>query len=178
MQDARDNEENDMWINGDGHAANEPHGIISGVSNVVTGTGTATFAVGDPYALENAIRPRFKPRTRYIANSTIINQAYRLIGGGSTEPPIVNEARDRWLGKPLHEVSSMPSATSQGTRVVIAGDFQAGYVIVDRLGMQVEVVQHLFGANRRPTGQRGFLAISRTSGEVVNANALRALVKP
>jgi hypothetical protein len=55
-----------------------------------------------------------------------------------------------------------------------SGDFQAGYLIADRLGMSVELVPHLFGAtNRFPTGQRGLFAIWRTGGGVTAANALR-----
>lgn len=55
-------------------------------------------------------------------------------------------------------------------------DFQAGYLIADRLGMSVELIPHLFGAtNRFPTGQRGLFAIWRTGGGVTAANALRYL---
>ena len=59
---------------------------------------------------------------------------------------------------------------------MMLGDFKTGYLIADRLGMQVELIPHLVGAtNRFPTGQRGLVAIWRTGGGVVAANALRYL---
>jgi HK97 family phage major capsid protein len=67
----------------------------------------------------------------------------------------------------------MATGPTTGTKLIVAGDFQAGYLIAGRLGMSVELVPHLFGAtNRFPTGQRG-LAIWRTGGGVAAANALR-----
>ena len=59
--------------------------------------------------------------------------------------------------------------------LMIAGEFNAGFTIADRLGMQVELVPHLFGATRRPTGQRGIFARWRTGAAVVNRAALRYL---
>jgi hypothetical protein len=56
--------------------------------------------------------------------------------------------------------SAMVTTTTSGSRVMLAGDFQAGYLIGDRLGFHVELVPQLFGAaNRFPTRQRGVLAI-------------------
>ena len=58
---------------------------------------------------------------------------------------------------------------------MIAGDFTRGYTIVDRIGARFELVPHLLGSNRRPTGERGLFMYGRTSGGVVNLNALRSL---
>jgi len=41
--------------------------------------------------------------------------------------------------------------------------------------MNVEIVQHLIGANRRPTGQRGFYAYWRNTSKVLVNNAFRTL---
>ena len=49
-------------------------------------------------------------------------------------------------------------------------------MIVDRIGLSVELIPHLFGANQRPTGQRGLYAYWRISSKVVDANAFRALI--
>jgi HK97 family phage major capsid protein len=70
----------------------------------------------------------------------------------------------------------MGTGTTTGTKLIIAGDFQAGYLIADRLGMSVELVPHLFGATSRfPKGQRGLFAIWRTGGGVLAQNAFRYL---
>ncbi|MDP9266211.1 MAG: hypothetical protein M3O91_08880 [Chloroflexota bacterium] len=63
---------------------------------------------------------------------------------------------------PVRRYSTVASTTTTGSKVMIAGDLK-GSTIVDRLGMQVELVPHLFGAtNRYPVGQRGLFAIYRT----------------
>ena len=80
-----------------------------------------------------------------------------------------------WLGYRKYEASAMTYATTTGTKIAVAGDFRAGFVIVDRIGLQIEVIPHLFGANRRPTGQRGVYAFWRSGSKAVNPNALRYL---
>ena len=55
---------------------------------------------------------------------------------------------------------------------LIYGDFSQ-FVLVDRIGSTVEIVSHLFGSNRRPTGQRGALLWFRTGSAVVVPQAFR-----
>ena len=59
--------------------------------------------------------------------------------------------------------------------MAIFGNFSR-YKIVDRVGLTVDVIPHLFGANRRPTGERGIYAYWRNGAKVTDANAFRALV--
>lgn len=59
--------------------------------------------------------------------------------------------------------------------MLLLGDFSS-YVIGDRIGAQVEIVQHLFGsANRYPIGARGFFYYWRTGTCVLKPNGLRYL---
>jgi HK97 family phage major capsid protein len=58
---------------------------------------------------------------------------------------------------------------------MLYGDFRAGFYIADRLGMTVEIVSHLFGATRRPTGERGFFAYWRTGSKTVVPEAFKYL---
>jgi HK97 family phage major capsid protein len=87
----------------------------------------------------------------------------------------MNEARDRILGKPAVEWTSVPTSRATGTTIGLYGDFRAAYTIVDRLGMTAELVPHLFGASRRPTGERGFFSYWRTGAKTVVPEALRYL---
>jgi predicted phage gp36 major capsid-like protein len=48
-------------------------------------------------------------------------------------------------------------------------------VIADRIGTTVEFIPQLFGANRRPTGQRGVFMWFRTGSDSVADNAFRVL---
>lgn len=80
------------------------------------------------------------------------------------------------IGYPAYESSAMGTSIAAGGTIAVLGDFSK-YVIVDRVGMSVELVPHLFatGANR-PSGQRGLFAIWRNSAEVVDPNAFRKLI--
>ena len=55
------------------------------------------------------------------------------------------------LNIPQREWSSLPNVGA-GAKVAVVGDWKSGYVIVDRVGMSVELVPHLLGSNRRPSG--------------------------
>jgi HK97 family phage major capsid protein len=110
-----------------------------------------------------------------MGSNTIINQTYRFVGGNSTEPPIINDDRTLLVGKPFVENSAMATVTTTGTKFLAYGDFSRFY-IVDRIGLQIELIQHLFGASQRPTGQRGLFAYWRNSSKLIDANAIRVLI--
>jgi predicted phage gp36 major capsid-like protein len=58
--------------------------------------------------------------------------------------------------------------TTSGSTVLTIGDFNY-FAIVDRVGMSVEFIPHLFGgSNRYPTGQRGLYYWWRTSSQVLS----------
>ena len=86
------------------------------------------------------------------------------------------------LGRSVYENSNMDGAINTGATEtnypLLYGDFAAGMVIVDRVGSTLEVVPHLFGANRLPSGQRGALLWFRTGSDVVIPNAFRLLSIP
>lgn len=50
------------------------------------------------------------------------------------------------------------------------------YVVTQRVGSSVELIPHLFGANRRPTGQRGAWLWARYGADSINDAAFRMLV--
>jgi HK97 family phage major capsid protein len=96
--------------------------------------------------------------------------------GDLTEPRLMSENRDSVLGKPWRELSTMATTTTGGEAILLYGDVQRGYRIVDRLGLSIEVIPHVFGtANNYPTGERGVFCFGRVGAGVVNANALRVL---
>ena len=67
-------------------------------------------------------------------------------------------------------------STTTASRIMLAGDFQTGFLVTDVVGARVEIVPNLFGAtNRFPTGQRGLVMFWRTGAGVIVPNALRYL---
>jgi len=167
-----------------GTGTNQPGGVlnIGGTGGLTTTqrvltTTTAVYALGDPYLLKAALPARFINNATYVAAPGVWDTTYRFVGGNSTEPFQMPTRGGEMLGRPKVELSTMSTGvTTSGQKIMMLGDFKAGYLIADRLGMQVELIPHLVGAtNRFPTGQRGLVAIWRTGGGVVAANALRYL---
>jgi HK97 family phage major capsid protein len=181
LADARDQLDAAKFVTGV-PGSNEPVGILSvgqtgalTTSQRVQTADAAAFAVGDPWLLKAQVPPRFVANTSVVANPRIFDLTYRFTGGNAAEPPIMPTRDGACFGRPAFELSTMVSTTTTASRIMIAGDFKQ-FVIGDRLGFQVELVPHLFGAtNRYPTGQRGVLAIWRTGSAVVVPNGLRYL---
>jgi HK97 family phage major capsid protein len=72
--------------------------------------------------------------------------------------------------------STVDKPATSGDVVAVYGNVREAYSIVDRVGFSVELIPHLFGSNRRPTGQRGLYAYWPVGAGVVNPNAARVLV--
>jgi HK97 family phage major capsid protein len=113
-----------------------------------------------------------------VAAPTIWVQTYRFVAQGSTIEPRQFSDGDRggdFLGRPKQELSTMVATTTTGSRIMVAGDWSQ-FKICDRIGMQVEVVPHLFGpTNRFPLGMRGIYAWWRVGSGVLVPNAFRYL---
>jgi HK97 family phage major capsid protein len=174
ISDGRDVLDADKFLTGSG--TDEPAGLLTGLTNtqrVQTAT-AATFAIGDSYALKAALPARFVPRASFAANPATLDAIYRQAGGGSTEPQPLPERDGKWLGVRKAEWGNMATGAATGAKLAIYGDF-SNFVIADRIGMTAEIVNHLFGANRRPTGERGLFCYWRTGSKVVVPNGFRFL---
>lgn len=171
-----------------GTGSGQPKGVITAVAaaspSVVVAPATAeTLAADDVFAVQSALPPRFQPNASWTANLGIANLLRQMeTTNGALKFPELAANPPALLGKPFYENSNMvakldPNATDTG-RVLLYGDFAQGFVIADRIGSTIELVPHLFGSNRRPTGQRGALLWFRTGSDVVAANAFRLLAIP
>jgi len=180
LADAKDVEEAASFITGDGTTGQQPGGIPttldSSTSHVAEGTG-GTFADSDVYKLEEELPVRFRDRASFLANKSVYNKIRQFAD---------NDGHDLWerigagqpaqlLGYNAYEASAMASPGTATNLYLLFGDFSQ-FLIVDRVGMDVELVPHLFGADRRPTGQRGLYAIWRNDSKVLVDNAFRVLV--
>lgn len=178
LADAKAEEEAGSFLNGNGTppAANGLIATLAGASDVGVAT-TGAFVVGDLYELEQSLPPRFRGRGRFMGNKAIYN-AVRQFGttdGHALWERIGNGQPPELLGYPAHEASEMLATHASGERFLVFGDFSQ-FLIVDRLGMNVELVPHLFAtANNRPTGQRGLLAVWRNNSKILVDNAFRVL---
>lgn len=186
IQDAKDDEEATSFTTGDGVDPN-PQGVVTGAATTVAASGVASFAAADIYKTEEALGPRFRPRAVWVSNRFTYNKVrqfdtaggaqlwMQLERGLDNQVPRGGNTGAQLIGYPAYEASAMAAALTTGSKIAVLGDFRH-FLIVDRIGLEVEVVQHLFGTNRRPTGQRGILAYWRNSSKVISANAFRTLV--
>ncbi len=162
-----------------GTGTGQPKGVITaltGGSSVVNSGTAATLAASDIYAVQNALPPRFQAGAQWCASLGILNTLRQFeTGSGALKFPGLHDNPPTLLGRNALELSNMAATTTTGSKALLYGDFKSGYVIVDRLGSTLELVPHLVGANRRPTGQRGALLWYRVGADVVVPNAFRML---
>jgi HK97 family phage major capsid protein len=175
MIDAVDQLDSAKFLEGDASGtAPEPEGILNGLSTTqrVQTDATGTLALGDVWALKAALPPRFVGNATFLAAPAILDTIYRFVGGGSTEPPVMPTRGGEVAGLRQGEWSAMDATTTSGDVVAIVGDLR-NYVIVDRLGWQVELISHLLGSNRRPIGARGLYGIGRRGAKIAVPEAFR-----
>jgi HK97 family phage major capsid protein len=196
ITDAKDVLEGNKFTLGAGHTSSEPSGLLTGATSTVSAGGSSAFAIADLYSLEESLPPRFRPLAQFIGNRHVYNLVrqfgssanqnlwmpiIRPDGGplaqglSNTGPNGDGNLSMRLLGYPTNEASDMTTQVFTGSKILALGDPNY-YLIVDRIGMTVEFVPHLFGTNRRPTGQRGLYAYWRNTGTVVDPAGWRVLV--
>ena len=188
LQDAKDELEAVKFTLGSG--TNEPFGVITGATTITTTVGTAAFVVADLYALEAALGPRFRPRASAVMNRFVAQKIrqFDTAGGASiwidnlklgldNQVPTPGSYGAAVLGYPTYESSAMDATLATGSEIIVLGDFSY-FVIVDRVGLTVEAIPHIFnaaGTLTLPTGMRGLYAYWRNGSKVVDANAFRTL---
>jgi HK97 family phage major capsid protein len=173
--DSKDRLEAAAFVSGTGHASTQPEGLLVGATAVVTAAGSTVIATGDIYALKEALPPRFQPRARFFGSNVPLDRIRALTGPGSTQGLLWDDAGPSLLRKPVHEDSAMPTTMTSGSSILSYGDF-TNYLIVDRVGMTVELAPLLFGAaNRYPTGQRGLYMWWRVGAKTLTFKSFRTL---
>jgi HK97 family phage major capsid protein len=180
LADAKDTLEASKFATGTG--TNEPQGVVTGATNTVNATTGQAFDLEDVYRLRQALPPRYRPRATFLGDIAILDRVrqFETAAGGTGSGVVwVDSLQDdlpsRLFGKAVYEFSEMVDVTTTGSKFLLYGDFSR-YVIVDRVGLTIDFIPHLFGANQRPTGQRGIYAFWRNSAEVIDANAFRVLI--
>lgn len=172
LADEKDRLESTKFLTGLGSGSSEPQGLIAvgGATAVVTSATTAVFAVGDLYNLEAGLSPRFRDNATFVGNKAAYQKIrqFDTSGGASLWVQLPASEPGSLLGYPAHEWSSISSAvTTSASTIFTFGDFSK-FLIVDRVGMDVELIPHLFGTVANyPTGQRGLYAYWRNTSTVL-----------
>ena len=183
IQDAFDSAESNGFVTGAGHGSTQPWGLVTRVAAVTASrvsptTGGTFSAATELYRIDNALPTRARGgKPVWLANRAILN-TIRQFGstlGASFWADLGAGVPPSLLGSPVYEASAMSSAVTTGSSVVVLGDVSK-YFVCDRLGTTLvydPVVKA--AAHNRPSGQAGWFAYRRVSGDVVDANQFRIM---
>ena len=171
--------EADRFLYGGGSAASEPEGLVSAGTAagtaVVIQTGGTTLATEDVYKIQESVVPRFQTGAVFLGSNTMRNNVRRLVGSADpTEPQLFDPTGQNLLGKRFYETSGLPTTVTSGENILVYGDVSS-FLIADRIGLQVDVVQHLMGENKRPVGFRGLYAWWRVGSGLLTSKAVKIL---
>ena len=186
FSDAKDRLESTAHATGSG--SNEPYGVVTRLASLAVGavytsmTTNNSFVAADLFKAQETLGERFEAGASWVMNKAWLNRV-RALGTSDNffarSVDLPSAAPERLLGDPVYKSSALTSARSTTTNnAIVYGDFE-GYKIVDRIGMSVEVIPHLFHAStNRPSGQRGLYTHWRTGADVVNNTAFVLLFNP
>lgn len=179
--DGKNRLESAAFATGDG--SSKPYGIVTALTaGTLTSATTDTFALADVFTLHETLGPRYRApgRGAWASNIAILNDVRAFGANDQTYGFTVDLTEGEGfqiLGRPWFEMSDMDGSVTatQDNYVLIFGDW-SNYVIVDRVGMAVEYIPHLFAtANNLPSGQRGWYAYWRVGADSVNDGAFEMM---
>ncbi|MCU1494801.1 MAG: Phage major capsid protein [Acidimicrobiaceae bacterium] len=165
-----------------GSGSASPTGIFTRMASTTTNpahiTVTTLGVLGavDVRKAWGALPERFRPRATWVMAPTVEAQVRAFGNGLALSDFTVNLLADGTsvlTGKPVVVSDYAPAFTGVTTAAsyTVVGDF-SNFLIVQRAGMTVELVNHLFDTSTgRPTGQRGWFAYARHGFDAVNPRA-------
>ena len=184
VQKAKDTLEATKFLTGSGEK--EPFGLATGATELIETAGSVTLAVGDVYALEQAVPDEFRAEAQWLGHRAIYNKIrqFDTAGGASLwvdnlregigGNTVTGNVAQRLLDYPTNALSTMESKVTKLKTILIFGDFSY-YVIADRIGMLAKPIDSIPGANGRPTGQSGLYFWWRNGVKVMSKAAFRGL---
>jgi HK97 family phage major capsid protein len=161
-----------------------PTGIFTALTNATNNPAHVTVStVGSLGAVDMrtawaTLPERFRPRATWVMSPTVEGKVRAFGNGLALSDFTVNLLADGTsvlTGRPVVVSDYAPSftGTTGAENYAVVGDFNQ-FLYVQRAGMQVELVQHLFDTSSgRPTGNRGWVAYARHGHDVVAPNAFR-----
>jgi HK97 family phage major capsid protein len=200
MAEAKDTEEEAIFAQGIGDALaplTNPIGVFADASGTVGAftplatTGDGVFAIGDIDRTYAALPLRHRPTAVWMMGREILGAVQgfeddngRLFGATVGYPAVgVQNIPDssgntglRLLGRPVYESPSGKTLADLALKPLLAFFNPSQYVIVDRVGMQVEFIANLLSAGTiLASGQRALVFHYRNSGKPINVDGGRRL---
>lgn len=178
-----------------GSGTNEPFGVVTGATTVFTSSDSAALFVADWSGVHDALPPLYRSRAAWALNNATLTRVRQLdtaggsnmltpnlqlrsaanVGGPGAPDMTDSRANVDLYGKPVHEASGV-ATFADNALIAVFGAFNPYYTIIERVGLSIENVPHMFDATTGfPTGQRALFAYWRNGAKVIHANAFRTL---
>jgi HK97 family phage major capsid protein len=163
-----------------------PTGIFTSLANNTTNPAhvvvTTVGALGavDVRAAWSSLPERYRPRATWVMNPSVLSKVSAFGNGLALSDYTVNLLQDGTsaiAGRPVVISDYAPAftGTTGAENFCCLGDFSR-FLVVQRAGMQVELIQNLFDqVTGRPNGERGWFATARHGHDVVDENGFRLL---
>lgn len=168
---------------GAGDGSHEPFGIITALDantnvEVVTTTDGA-YGGADVNKVWSALPDRYKANATWVMSYAVANDTAVFANANNWSFFTVDLTGqiEQIRNRPVRFSSYFPGslATTGAANILVVGDFR-NYLIVDRVGMNVELIPHLFDTSTgRPTGTRGWYAYARNGADSINDLGFRLL---
>ena len=192
IAEAKDTEEEASFAIDDGVAENAlgmipPHGTAGMFTQAQTDV-AATLDADDLYKVEAALPIRHRANAAWFMNRFVVRAIQALETGGGqlfggvnyasvgypNTPSVTGNTGLSLLRYPIWEVPSAPADVTTNTISYCAFGDPKNYIIVDRVGMTIELVPHfLDAATGYPTGQRMLYAMWRNNAKPLNVDGMR-----
>ena len=169
-----------------GSGVASPTGIFTAMVNAtnspahVTVTTVGALGAVDVRAAWSSLPERYRPRATWVMSPSVLAKVSAFGNGLALSDFTVNLLADGTsvlTGRPVVVTDYAPSftGTTGAENFAVVGDFSR-FVVVQRAGMQVELVPTIFDASTaRPTGSRAWFATARHGHSVSDANGFRLL---
>lgn len=159
-----------------GSGSGQPIGILTALdanTNVeVVVTTDGTFTGTDVNKAWKALPDRYRNNATWVMSHDVGNEVATFGNSNNLSFLTVDLTGEleTLRQRPVAYSSYFPEFTGDtgAANILVVGDFR-NFVIVDRVGMSVELIPQIFDiTNNRPTGQRGWFAYARHGSNSVN----------
>ena len=166
-----------------GSGSSQPTGVFTALdanTNVeVVVTTDGAFGAVDLLKVWKSLPERYRSNATWIMNTDVENEIRTFAAGADSAYYTVDLSAGgigTLFGRPIRTTDYAPefTGTTGAANILVVGDF-SNFLVAQRAGMSLELVPHLFGANQRPTGQRGWFASARHGFDSVNDLGFRLL---
>jgi HK97 family phage major capsid protein len=156
------------------NAATLAAAITSGTNDAIEADDFINLLYGNSAVAGSGLKEPYHANATWVMNRTTLSAARKLKDGMGQyiwQPGLAAGVPNMILDRPYILATDMPQITD-GAEALAIGDFRRGYMIVDRIGIQIKRIEDVSTIS---AGGVAIFARRRTGGQVVLAEAIKLL---